>query len=134
MTWYTEKPLGVNALKKIVSNLTQKAGLVGHFSNHSLRASAATRMYEQGVDEQTIKHITGHKSDAIQSYKHVNSNLLKQAGMSIVNPSEAHKGKCLLKDKDGKCPPACELLKKIDDKCAQSKVKKVKLSLKYRKK
>ncbi len=53
-TWYTEKPLGVNALKKIVSNLTGKAGLVGRYSNHSLRASAAMRMYEQGIDEQTI--------------------------------------------------------------------------------
>ncbi len=35
-TWYTDKPVGVNSLKKIVSNLAKEAGLVGHNSNHSL--------------------------------------------------------------------------------------------------
>ncbi len=153
-TWYTDIPLGVNALKKIVSNLTEKAGLVGKFSNHSLCASAATRMYEQGIDEQTIKHITGHKSDAVQSYKHVNRDMLKHAGLSIVNPGEAskvavkcdhdkepkltvlraHKNPCVQHDEHGQCPPSCALLKKIDEKCADSKVKKMKLSLKYRRK
>ncbi len=154
-TWYTEKPLGVNALKKIVCKLTEKAGLVGKFSNHSLRVSAATRMYEQGIDEQTIKHITGHKSDTVRSYKHVNRDLLKHAGLSIVNPpaatkvtvkrehqhdepkltvSRAHKNPCVQRDESGMCPPSCALLKKIDEKCADAKVKKMKLSLKYRKK
>ncbi len=155
-TWYTEKPLGVNALKKIVSNLTGKAGLVGKYSNHSLRVSAATQMYEQGIDEQTIKEITGHKSDSVRSYKHVNKELLKHAGLSIMNPgvaaeigekhaeheqssteltvSKAHKAKYLLRGKDGICPPACALLKKVDEKCTERKVKKVKLSLKYCKK
>ncbi len=71
-TWYTDKPVGVNALKKIVSTLAKEAGLVGHYSNHSLQASAATRMYQSGVDEQVIKEITGHKSDSVQSYNFKN--------------------------------------------------------------
>ncbi len=98
----------------------------------------------------------GHKSDCVRSYKHVNSELLKHAGLSIVNlkgaaqvgqkhehgeetppeltVSKVHKAKCLLRDKDGVCPPACALLKQVDQKCAEAKVKKVKLSLRYRKK
>ena len=38
-------------------------------SNHILRAKTATRLYEQGVDEQLIKAQTGHRSDSVQAYK-----------------------------------------------------------------
>ncbi len=74
-TWYTDKPVGVNSLKKIVSTLAKEAGLVGHFTNHSLRAMAATRMYNGGVDEQVIKEITGHKSDSVRAYKHTSDGM-----------------------------------------------------------
>ncbi len=67
--------MGVNSLKKIVSTLAKEAGLVGHFTNHSLRAMAATRMYNGGVDEQVIKEITGHKSDSVRAYKHTSDGM-----------------------------------------------------------
>ncbi len=84
-TWYTDKPIRVNSLKKIVRNLAREAGLVGHFTNHSLRAMAATQMYNGGVDEQVIKEITGHKSDSVRAYKHTNVGLLKRAASTIVD-------------------------------------------------
>ncbi len=84
-TWYADKPVGVNSLKKIVGNLAKEAGLVGHFTNHSLCAMAATRMYNGGVDEQVIKEITGHKSDSVRAYKHTNVGLLKRAASTIVD-------------------------------------------------
>ncbi len=43
--WYANKPIGVNALKKTVKELTRQAGLAGHYTNHSLRSTAATTMY-----------------------------------------------------------------------------------------
>ncbi len=85
-TWYADKPVGVNSLKKIVSTLAKEAGLVGHFTNHSLRATAATRMFNGGVDEQVIKEITGHKSDSVRAYKHTSEGLLKKAALTIVRP------------------------------------------------
>ncbi len=81
--WYADKPLGVNALKKIVKELTTQAGLVGNFSNHSLRLTATTRMYSQGIDKQVIKEVTGHRSDAVQAYKRTSDELLKEASASI---------------------------------------------------
>ena len=45
-------------------------------ANHSLRASAATRLFEAGVDEQLIIQRTGHSSCAgICSYKRVGEKL-----------------------------------------------------------
>ena len=41
----------------------------GFFSNHSLRATCATRLYQAGVDEQLITERTGHTSLAVRSYK-----------------------------------------------------------------
>ncbi len=82
--WYSDHPVGINVLKKTVRKLTGLAGLSGNFTNHSLCASCATRLYQSGEDEQTIKCITGHHSDAgVQSYKRVSDNLLKSANKKI---------------------------------------------------
>ena len=41
----------------------------GFFTNHSLRATCATRMFRSGVDEQLICQRTGHRSSAVRAYK-----------------------------------------------------------------
>jgi integrase len=51
-------------------------GLHGYRTNHSLRTSAATRLYQAGVDEQLITEVTGHRSNAV---KVKNLNLFKIA-------------------------------------------------------
>ncbi len=185
-TWYADKLVGVNMLKKTVSRLTKCAGLCGHFTNHSLRATAATRLFHKGVDEQVIKEVTGHRSDAVQSYKRTSEEQLKHASESLavskcakidsggkaengcelkvgeevrknvrkpycvdcdvatLDPEECvlmpnsrlsiHKKSCAVKDANGECPPLCSVLKQIDRKCEDVSVKRMKLSLKYRKK
>ena len=41
--------------------------------NHSLRATAATRLYQAGIDEQLIMETTGHHNlEGVHSYKHTN--------------------------------------------------------------
>ena len=60
--WYSKQAMGHNSLQKIVPDLFKTAGINGHFTNHSLRATAATSLYEQGMDEQLIMERTGHRS------------------------------------------------------------------------
>ncbi len=156
--WYSEKPIGVNCLKKMVANLTKEAGLSGRYTNHSLRVTAATRMYCSGIDEQVIKEITGHKSDSVRSYKKTSETLLREASLStmcsrevadlskdVVEPEKkvkveevqllgprgksVHGRVCV----DDVCSGGCEILKKLDTKIDQKAIKKMKLSLKYRK-
>ena len=48
----------------------KSAGIEGYKSNHSLHATAATRLYSSGVDEQLVMEGTGHRStEGIRSYK-----------------------------------------------------------------
>ena len=48
------------------------AGVEGTFTNHSLRATGATVLFDAGVPEAVIQKRTGHKSlDALRSYEQV---------------------------------------------------------------
>ena len=58
--WYLDRPVLVNRLHDNIKELCSKAGFPGFFTNHSLRSTAATRMYRCQVDEQLIQEITGH--------------------------------------------------------------------------
>ncbi|XP_028418023.1 uncharacterized protein LOC114542762 [Dendronephthya gigantea] len=71
--WYSSVPVGHNKLASTVKRLCEQAGLSGYRTNHSLRATAATRMYDKGVDEQLICEKTGHRSDAVRAYKRTSS-------------------------------------------------------------
>lgn len=53
--WYSKQPVGHNTLTNTVRRLCHEAGKGGFFTNHSLRTSAATRLYHTGIDEQLIK-------------------------------------------------------------------------------
>ena len=57
--WYSSVPVGHNKLASTVKRLCEQAGISGHRTNHSLRATAATRMYDMGIDEQLIWEKTG---------------------------------------------------------------------------
>ena len=58
--WLQDMPIGVNKLHGFVKEITMKAGLDGYVTNHSLRSTAATHLYQGGVEEQVITEITGH--------------------------------------------------------------------------
>ena len=52
--WFYSRAVGHNILGQTVKWLCQKAGIEGYFTNHSLRATAATDLFESKVDEQLI--------------------------------------------------------------------------------
>ena len=84
-SWFLNKPVGVNTLQSVVKNMCEKGGLPGYYTNHSLRASAATRMYCNEIEEQVIQEITGHRSLAVRSYKRTCDLQRKSASNSIFN-------------------------------------------------
>lgn len=51
----------------------------GHYTNHSLRALAVTRLYDAGIDEQLITEKTGHRSTSVRSYKRMNEVLQQKS-------------------------------------------------------
>ena len=68
--WYYSKAVGHNPLCETVKRLCSQVGAISHFINHSLRCTCTTRLFQSGIDEQTIMSVTGHRSlDAVCVYK-----------------------------------------------------------------
>ena len=65
--------------------MCQNAGIMGHKTNHSLRATCATRLFEHNVDEQLIMNRTA----GVRSYKRVSD--IHHYNMSIVIDNESIK-------------------------------------------
>ena len=67
--WYNTVPVGINSIRKVVGSLLKDVGLDGYFTNHSLRRTCATRLFQAGEDVKLIKEVTGHISDAVTKYQ-----------------------------------------------------------------
>lgn len=73
------KRISIQAVQWLVNKHLAAAGLVG-FSVHKLRHTAATLLYEQGVDIRTLKEILGHEQlNTTQIYTHVSSQKIASA-------------------------------------------------------
>ena len=78
--WYYIKAAGRETLGNVVKNIMTNAGYKGHFTNHSLRRSCATRLYDAGIPEQVIQETTGHRSsDGVKAYKCTSTSLKRKA-------------------------------------------------------
>lgn len=77
----TGKRLTARRVEQIVARCLQSAGLSGRgFSPHKLRHTAATLMYQGGVDMLALKEILGHESvSTTQIYTHINQERLREA-------------------------------------------------------
>ena len=61
--WFINMPVGINTLNNVVSKVCKSLDVtLPNYTNHSLRATAASRMFEKGVPEKIIAERTGHRS------------------------------------------------------------------------
>ena len=68
--WFTSTPVGHNKLGNVVSKMCKDADLQGQFSNHSLRATTATRGLEKGISDKLIMERRGHRDiRSLQRYQ-----------------------------------------------------------------
>ncbi len=77
----TGKRLTARRVEQIVARCLQSAGLNNRgFSPHKLRHTAATLMYQGGVDMLALKEILGHENvSTTQIYTHINQQQLRDA-------------------------------------------------------
>ena len=77
--WYRDACKGINPLRGTVRKMLEMAGFTkGNFRNHSLRSTCCTRLYDARKDEQLIKEISGHKSNAVRNYKKTSDTLRRE--------------------------------------------------------
>ena len=60
--WFTAVPVGRNTLTSMFRDMCTEAGVQGHKTNHSLRATGASELFAAGVPERIIQERTGHRS------------------------------------------------------------------------
>ena len=76
--------MGINQLKKMLPELSKKAGIGIRYTNHSLRATAITRMFSGEIDEKIIAEASGHRSlKALRAYEHTSQQKLQNASRVI---------------------------------------------------
>ncbi len=68
--WFFTRAMGHNTLKSMLKNMFKEAQIhADKITNHSLRATATTRMIDAGIPEKVIMDRTGHHSlDGLKPY------------------------------------------------------------------
>lgn len=60
--WFFDDPLLHRTIQTLVKKMREEANISGYFTNHSLRATGATTLFDASVLESIIQKHTGHKS------------------------------------------------------------------------
>lgn len=85
---FTKQRVGINILKNILPVLSKESGIGVHYTNHSLRATAITRLFNNGVEEKIIAETSGHRSTkALRVYERTSEQQKKQV-THVINQSE----------------------------------------------
>lgn len=67
--WYENRPMGINSLSKMMSQISMEAKLSRVYTNHSVRATSITLWTEAGIPDRQIMAISGHRSEgSLKSY------------------------------------------------------------------
>ena len=77
-TWYSCQPIGIHTLQNITSAVCAKAGLAGKCTNHGLKVTSTTRLFQEGVSEQLVCEMTGNSSEAVSTYKRKSLSMQKE--------------------------------------------------------
>ena len=84
--WFTSTPVGKNTLNNMMKQMCQNAGISQQFTNHSLRAFGATKLFQAGVSEKLIQQRTGHRSvEALRQYERTSSAQLLDVSNAMSN-------------------------------------------------
>ena len=61
--------MGRFKLSQVILEIAKRGKMEGKVTNHSLRAKAASHLYQNNVDEQLVMETTGHRSTtSVHSY------------------------------------------------------------------
>ena len=84
--WYIDMGVGINTIRQTVNELWQLAGTSGgNFHNQSYRSTSATHLVRGNQDNKVVKAISGHRSDVVDRYKHINNEQKRKASAILQN-------------------------------------------------
>ena len=77
--------VGQNKLGKVIKTLLHDARIDGYFTGHSLRRTGTSRLCQAGVQKKLVREISGHRSDAIDTYQVTSHKQRKEISSILVN-------------------------------------------------
>ena len=84
---FEERVMGKGKFGSMVKTMCAKAGITGNKTNHSLKATGATRMFESNVPEKIIQERTGHRSvEALRTYQRTSLQQQKAVSCLLAAP------------------------------------------------
>lgn len=81
--WYAVSPIGHNLLRDMVKTIMSLAQFQGYYTNHSLRATTASRLFHDDIPEQLIRAQTGHRSNAVFAYKRPSNEQIRNVSTAL---------------------------------------------------
>ena len=88
--WFMSMQVGVNTINQMLSKMCEQAGLE-HRTNHSLRATGASDMFQANLPEHVIQSRTGHLSlKALRTYERVTEEQQQEACKVLTPISTNH--------------------------------------------
>ena len=96
--WFDKAPMGKTTIGSMLSSISKSAGTSIVYTNHSVRATAITAMYQAGIDRSHICRITKHKreeslkpyiSEPSSEQKRTCSTVLQQH-LGLADSNESH--------------------------------------------
>ena len=106
--WYAASPIGHNTLNAMLKTIFSKAEVdTENISNHSLRATAVTRMYEAGIPEKQIMERSGHLSlSGVRNYERTTEAQVKHVSKLLSNSESTVNAETKSKSPLGVNPPS----------------------------
>ena len=73
--WYSSQRIGRNRISQLMKTICSVSGVQNKYTNHSLRATGATRLFQSGTPENVIMERSGHRStDGVRQYERVSQD------------------------------------------------------------
>lgn len=91
----TKQCVRINVLKGILPELAEKSDVTVHYTNHSLRLTAITHVFNCGVPEKVIAENSGHRSTkALRCYERTSEEVQQVVTKVINNPTNPAISEC----------------------------------------
>ena len=63
--WHSTQVFGLNKIKLTVKEMLKSAKLDGFFTNHSLRCTGTSTIFQAGLDQKLVKDYLGYHADTL---------------------------------------------------------------------
>ena len=88
-SWYKTSAIGQNAIGGFMRKMAKGAGIVGNYTNHTMRKTMVTNLLQAGVPPTLIQEISGHKDvKSLSNYGSASREQIAQMNQILHNPHQ----------------------------------------------